>query len=125
MLLQMKLIPGKDILRLQESGNLDFNHAQKMIKEICSLENLPKEYVILLDARNAHARLSSTEIWYIAAELDKHRRAFQRWNAILVSPDEFDAAEFFETCALNRGLMVRAFTDFERAINWLLGIAEA
>jgi len=40
---------------------------------------------------------------------------------LLVLPGvNFDRASFFETCSHNRGFTVNAFTDYEKAMRWLL-----
>jgi hypothetical protein len=38
----------------------------------------------------------------------------------MVPPEEEADARFFETVSLNRGANLRAFTDFEKAITWLI-----
>lgn len=118
--LNLRIVKGKDIIRVTDQGDIDFERAKRLISEICSQENLPDHYVILIDVRKTHSKLSTTNIWYFAAEFDKHRNILQKRSAILVPLEDFDSAKFFELCAANRGFTVNAFIDFEEAVTWLM-----
>jgi hypothetical protein len=80
---------------------------------------------VLMDVRDADGRgLSPHNVWDLAASLQEIGFGRSCRVAILNAPkDEFDRAEFFETCAANRGYTFRAFRDFEKALFWLAGDA--
>ncbi len=105
-----------------EREQLDMEEAKKIIAEIVSLENIPGEHMILLDAREMHIELSITDIWNLTRELAKHRKVFQRRFAVLVPESKLEDAEFFEPASRNLGFSVHATTDFEDAIKWLAKI---
>lgn len=52
-------------------------------------------------------------------ELSTLRKTFSCKTAVLCPAARFDNAAFFELCAHNRGLSVKAFTSFEDAMDWL------
>jgi hypothetical protein len=66
--------------------------------------------------------MSVTDLWYLAAELAKFRGASSRKTAVLCPVEEFDFAAFFALCAENQGFRIKAFTSFEDAIQWLIGM---
>jgi len=61
------------------------------------------------------------EVYELVAELTQHGDTFRRKVALLVAQGiNFEQAHFFETCSHNRGFSVNAFTDYEKAIRWVL-----
>jgi hypothetical protein len=53
-------------------------------------------------------------------ELGRHKEAFRSKIAVLARDDEqFNKAVFLEMCANIDRFAVMAFTDFEKATNWL------
>lgn len=119
----IRIIHAHDFVRATAEGKLDFETSKKALIEVASATAHLVDYEILLDTRRAHSRMSATDLWYLAAELSKLRESFSRKTAVLCPIEDFDDAAFFELCARNRGLRVRAFTSFEDAINWLSGTA--
>jgi hypothetical protein len=117
---KLKIIRAHDFLVMSADGEYDFDAAKRILVEIALAKHSPPDFEVLLDLRHAMFNLSTTDIYYLAAELVAHHEAFREKLAILVRPGiSFDQAEFFETCAHNRGFNVDAFCDFEDAINWL------
>jgi len=117
--LKVQIIHTNDLIKSTPIGDISFKKAEEVLSRMASVNNVPDDHLILLDTRQAHMNLSTTDIWYLAAELGEHRKAFQRRFAVLVPSAGFDNAQFFELCAKNRGFQVHATTDFEEAINWL------
>ncbi len=104
---------------------MDFDSTRDLLIEVISIETKASELDILLDFRQSRGNLTTTDIWYLAAELDKHRAFFREKIAILIGTEgNFDNAKFFELCATNRGLNVGAFMSYEEAINWLFPSSE-
>jgi hypothetical protein len=122
MFLKLQILQVKDILVTTPDGDLDIEKAHEIMAELISLENIPGEHVILLDARKSHLKMSVTEIWFLTRELAEHRKAFQRRFAVLVTEPELADAQFFETATRNLGFFVHVTTDFENAIKWLAKI---
>ena len=106
-------------------GEFDFDSTRDLLIEAVSVDTKASELEILLDFRQARAELTTTDIWYLAEELDKNRALFREKIAVLIRKDgNFDNAKFFELCATNRGLDVGAFMSYEEAISWLFPSSE-
>jgi hypothetical protein len=118
----IRIIHAHDFVRATPEGELDFETSKKLLIEIASATAHLVDYEILLDTRKAEVRLSITELWYLATELSNLRKAFSRKTAVLCPVEEFDKAAFFSLCAENQGFRIKAFTSFEDAIDWLIGI---
>ena len=121
----IRLIHAKDFVRATSAGELDFETSKKTLIEIASATAHFVDYEILLDTRKSHVRMSVTDLWHLAAELSKLRKAFSRKTAVLCPVKHFDDAAFFALCSENMGLRVKAFTSFEGAMNWLIGAPDA
>ena len=125
MTLKLHVIHAKEFVQLTPNGEFDFDSTRDLLIEAVSIETKSSELEILLDFRQARADLNTTDIWYLAAELDKNRSLFREKIAVLISPEgNFDNAKFFELCAANRGLEVGAFISYEDAISWLFPSSE-
>ena len=118
----IRIIRARDFIRATAEGELDFQAAQKTLLEIASTAARLVDYEILLDTRKAKIRMSAGDLWFLAAELSKLREAFSRKTAVLCPVEQFDSAKFFALCAENQGLGIKAFTRFEDAIDWLIGM---
>jgi hypothetical protein len=116
----IRIIHAHDFVRVTPEGELDFETSKKLMIEIASATTNLVDYEIILDTRKTWVRLSVTNLWYLATELSKFRKAFSRKTAVLCPREEFDNAAFFALCAENRGFRVKAFTSFEKAIDWLI-----
>ncbi len=117
----LKIIHAHDFIRATPEGPLDFEKSLKLLLEIASVSTPLSDYEIILDTRKAQAEMSVSDLWDLAAELSKLRATFSRKKIAVLCPLEgFDEAEFFALCAQNRGFMVKAFTSFEDAIEWLI-----
>lgn len=116
----VRVIPIKEFLRTNVSGELDLKATREVLKEllaICSRSNI---HHILIDGREASSRASTVDVWTLANELGSLGMSSQHRIALLNRPkDEFDRGAFLEVCATNRGHELRAFRDFESAFTWL------
>jgi DNA polymerase III delta prime subunit len=118
MALKLHIIHAKDFVRMTPEDELDFEKSREMLVKAVLSEEMSYELDVLVDFRQVKGKLSTTDIWYLAEELSKHENAFREKIAVLVNPDKFDKARFFELCSLNRGIEVKAFSSYEDAINW-------
>jgi hypothetical protein len=116
----IRIIHTHDFIKATPDGHLDFERAKEVLLEIASASSALADYEIILDTRKAQARISVSDLWHLALELENLRKAFFRKTAVLCPLEEFDSAEFFALCAQNRGYQIRAFTSFEDAIEWLV-----
>ncbi len=118
----LRIIRARDFIKATPDGQLDLEQSKKILMEIAAAVAPLADYEIIIDVRKSQTSMSVTDLWYLAAELGNLGRAFYRKTAVLCPLERFDLAEFFALCAQNRGLRVNAFTSFEAAIEWLLGI---
>ncbi len=115
----VKIIHASEFIKATAEGKLDFEESKRALQEIASAAGPLADCEIILDTRKAEVVMSPSDLWYLAAELDKLRKDLHgRKIAVLCPLEDFDHAEFFELCAQNRGFSVRAFTSFEDAIDW-------
>lgn len=74
---------------------------------------------ILCDERALEYRLSITETYELANHLSEIVKSFNK-IAIVTNKNNQETAEFWETVAINRGVVVKAFFDFIEARRWLM-----
>jgi len=118
---KIKVITGTDFLEVTAEGVINLETSRQLLVEIARTERPPVDYELLVDFRDTQSRLSIMDVYQLAAELVDHGETFRRKAALLVLPGvNFDHASFFETCAHNRGFAAHAFTDYEKAMRWLL-----
>jgi hypothetical protein len=120
----LRIVHVRDFLSFHPEGTLDFAKVKEDLHEAVLVPGAFGDYDLLVDVRGAEAHLSVTDLWEIAEELAAivHAHTSKRFTAkiaILCPVEHFDHAEFFELCARNRGLNVRASTSFEDLFEWL------
>ena len=116
---KIKLIRSVEYLNISPEGDIDLEKSKQLLAELAKAKRPPADYDIILDFRRAQVKLSTTDIWYLAAELVKYENTFRDKVAVLILPGlDFDKAEFFELCSKNRGYNVDVFTNYEDAIQW-------
>jgi hypothetical protein len=73
-----------------------------------------------VDLREAYGSMDHADLFELILELGRHKEAFRSKIAVLARDDEqFNKAVFLEMCANIDRFTVMAFTDFEKATNWL------
>lgn len=76
---------------------------------------------VLVDVRSVTNDLSVTDSFNITLDHVNYPTAFPKPRAALITrPDQQESAKFIENVAVNRGLPIRAFTDLEQGLKWLL-----
>lgn len=122
---KIKIIPSKDFMEVTPEGAINLTTSRQLLVEIAKAENQQIDYELLVDFRDTESNLSITDVYQLAAELIQHGDTFRRKVALLVLPGlNFDRASFFETCSHNRGFLVNAFTEYEKALRWILATEE-
>jgi len=120
MLADIKTIQMHAFIKATPAGQLDRENMKKLFVDIASATATSSDCGILIDTRKAQSRLSSSDLWYLAAQLSKLGKTFSRKTALLCPRERFDRVGFFALCAQNRGFLVNVFTSFEDAIEWLM-----
>ena len=123
--LKVHVVHARDFVRMTQEGKFDLHTSQQLLAKLVTAGASPAEHEILLDTRRAHSTLSPTDLWHLAVDLARHAAAFREKIAIVVNAGpQFDNAKFFELCATNRALRVRAFETTDQAIEWLFPSTE-
>ncbi|HEY7547212.1 MAG TPA: hypothetical protein VID27_20125 [Blastocatellia bacterium] len=117
----IKVILTEDFIRAAPDGTLDFAASSNLLKEVLTEIDTAGKYHVLVDTRKADVQLSTAEIFDLAvAVTTEPALARDKKFALLVPPEKKVDAGFFEDISINRGANLRAFTDFETAITWLI-----
>ena len=123
---KIKYISASEFLEVTTDGIINLATSRQLIVDIATAEDPSADHELLIDFRDAHGRLSVMDVYQLAAELCQHGDTFRRKVALLVAPGiNFERAHFFETCSHNRGFSVNAFTDYEKAMRWVLSTDDA
>ena len=120
----LRIIRVRDFVELATRGSRDLASMKTALAEAASTYGAFSQYDLLVDTRGAETQLSVLDIWELAAYAAKvvHQgppESFTAKIAVLCPLEDFDRAKFFELCAENRGLNIRAFTSFEDVFEWL------
>ena len=117
----IKIITARDFIEITTAGIINNTTCRQLLTDIAKAEHHHTDYELLVDFRDTQSQLSITDVYQLAAELCQHGDTFRRKVALVVTPGlNFDQASFFETCSHNRGFLVNAYTDYEKAIRWIL-----
>lgn len=118
---QIKVIPARDFIEVTTDGVINITTSRQLLTEIAEAGHQQDDDTLLVDFRDTQCELSVIDVYQLAAELSLHGSAFRRKVALLVLPGfNFNRASFFETCSHNRGFSIYAYTDYEKALRWLL-----
>ncbi len=116
----VKVINTKEFIRVSATGTLDFAASKQAILDIASQIKKSGEYEVLIDSRGADATLSIIELYQLGVAMAGHPSLRHSKIGLLGPMSGMDSGYFLETVAQNRGVNIRAFTDFEQAITWLV-----
>lgn len=118
---KIKIITAKDFLQITPEGIIDITTSRQILVDIAKTKHHPVDYELLVDFRETQGQLSALDMYQLASELCEYGDTFRRKAALLVLPGvNFDRANFFKICSHNRGFSVNAFTDYEKAMRWVL-----
>lgn len=116
----IRVIHTREFLRSTEDGRLDLEESKRLLAEIAASSPPSKHYDVLVDTRDAHSELTVADLLDLASGLGKVRASFAGRTALVVPRSRLDHAEFFASCAEQRGFEVQAFTSLGKAMIWLL-----
>ena len=116
----VKVIRTKEFIKTTATGALDFASSKQALVDIASLITQPGEYEVLVDTRGAEVALSTIELFELGNALAALPSLHRSKIGILAPVSDMDNAKFFETVAVNRGIKIEAFIDFEEAMTWLI-----
>jgi len=115
-----KIIQAKDFIKAKPTGEIDLEESKKVLGQIAEMVEAIGDYEVLMDVREAYGNMDQDDLCELVLELGRHREAFKSKIAVITRDDEqFNKAVFVEMCANIDGFTISAFTDFEKAIDWL------
>jgi hypothetical protein len=115
------IIETNDFIRAKPDGALDLEASRILLVDVVSAMRRFGEHNVLIDTRAAApTRLSKADLWKLGVAASTQPALAQGRVALLVPLDKQDDAEFFESVARLEGATVKAFSDFESAISWLI-----
>lgn len=118
--INLMVINTKDFIKTTATGILDFAASKQALLDILSHIKQPDEYDVLVDTREAESLLSIIDLYELGETLASAPLLYRSRICVLAPPRDIDKAGFFETVAVNRGVQIKVFTDFEQAITWLV-----
>ena len=118
MAVDVRIIPIKEFLRSDVSGNLDLERSLTILRSLVEECKNHKVDRILIDTREATSNASMLDVWTLARKLT-YSGLRARLAVVNRPKDGFDRGAFLELCAMNRGYELKAFRDFEAAFTWL------
>lgn len=115
------IVQTSDFIRARADGRLDLEASRKLLVDVVTAVRRAGEHNVLIDTRAATpTRLSRSDLWQLGIAVGTQRALTRGRVALLVPLDGQNDAEFFEGIARIEGANVRAFSDFESAISWLV-----
>ena len=117
-----KAFPLKDLITVTTSGTMDLVASKVALKNLAADPEFETNYEILLDLRDSECALSITDVFEIAKHLawpDPAVPTHKKIAVLVAGHLAFDHAKFLELCSANRGMLVHAFEDYEKASEWL------
>jgi hypothetical protein len=116
---EVRIFRAQDFIKATPEGDLDFAKSRKLLVQMVEARKTLRDYAVVLDTRKAKSRLTAQELWYLANELQRVGDSFLRRTAIICPRKRFEMAKFFALCAEKQGFEMRAFVNFEEAMEWL------
>ncbi|MBC5782868.1 hypothetical protein H8N03_07905 [Ramlibacter sp. USB13] len=118
---QVCVVRPPDFLRVRTDGQVDLDAGKELLARVAAAAGRLERYEVLIDIRDAVGRLSPDELHELAGSLITFRSTFLHRTAVLCPRERFDNARFFSLLAASYGFSrIRAFLDFEAAIDWLM-----
>jgi hypothetical protein len=124
----IKVYKVKDFIRLNESGEIDFDRSIQMVRDLAVAASFYAGHNILVDLRETTIVGESNMglVLQVALEMARYESAFKGKIANVVPDDEkrLSLAKQFEASLHLQGFDYRVFTSFEAAIDWLSEVTQ-
>jgi hypothetical protein len=113
----------KDFVRLNESGEIDFDRSMKIVRKLGAASSVYADHNVLLDLRETTivGVNNMGTIMQLALEMANYWSAFKGRIANVLPNDEarLSIARQFRASLQLQGFSYEIFTNFEEAISWL------
>jgi len=114
----LQIVKPSDFVRLDAKGQTDVEETRRILKSVakaCVDRGIDRA---LLDARDVPPSLTLSDLYSLAVSFREMGFYQDHRLAILHRYTATERAEFFAMCASERGWNVRAFDNYEEAIEW-------
>lgn len=113
----MQIVKANDFIRLDAKGEVNLEESWQALAALAKqCVDLGVDYA-LLDVRKAQSDLKVTDVYRLAHAFE-HVGFSKHHRLAVLHPYAGKRAEIFAAFASDRGWHVRAFDDFEEAIEW-------
>ena len=117
----VKVIHHSDFIRARPDGAVDLDAGERLLEKIASLAEPLDDFEVLIDLRNITGMLQVDDLLRLAASLERYEGTFLRKTALLCPPERFENARAFALMAANQGFTrIKAFVEYEAAVQWLI-----
>ena len=112
------LAPDASYILIHSTGKPDLASFQAVIQKALVLHLQTGIQEVLVDARARQEVPELSKLYEGAEHLAQTTRGKLRFA--IVYPDHVTGLKFFESTSTNRGASVALFTDYDRAVAWLI-----
>ncbi len=124
----IKIYKVKDFIRLNDSGEIDFDRSVQIVRDLAVAASFYADHNILVDLRETRMSGESNmgTVLRLAVEMARYGSVFKGKIANVVPADEkrLSIAKQFEASLHLQGFSYKVFTSFEEAIDWLSEVRE-
>jgi len=124
----VRIYKVKDFIRLNKSGEIDFDRSIEIIHQLAVAASFYANHNIIIDLRDTNIVGSSNMevVLRLSLEMARYGSVFQGKIANIVPDDDqrISLARQFEASLNLQGFSYKVFTSFEEAINWLSEVTE-
>ena len=116
---KIQFLPGKHILLITTCGIHSPKESYMLVKEVNAMKLDPDQTGILIDHRDAIIKFAPSEIYNLPQSYQQYEIS-HRFRVALVFKQIGSDEHFYETVCANRGYRFSVFTDYDKAMNWLM-----
>jgi hypothetical protein len=123
---QIQIFEFKHLIVMTAHGTVDLSASKAALKSLVADPGFDASPEVLIDLRDTDCDISVTDVFELVKHMALSIPALSQNHRIAVlvkrhAPANlvFNYAQFLELCADNRGLNIRAYGDYNHAIDWL------
>lgn len=119
---KLHVVKTTDFVRFDGRGNPDLVESRRALEKIATACVDSDCNCALIDVRDVYSTLEFTDLYNLIAAFNAMGFRREHRLAILHRYSGSERADFFAMCAATRGWNVRAFDNFEEAMEWFAAI---
>jgi hypothetical protein len=115
----LHIIRHNDFIRLDGKGGLDLQATKQVLSNLAKACIESGVSCALVDVRRATSPLNLSDLYHLVLAFKEMGFRTDERLAVLHRYSAGEKAEFFAMCSVDHGWNVRAFDEYEDAIEWL------